>query len=171
MKKAKFSIASLAGLALSAALTLGASSAAQAFDGDDDIFWSVTMSSPGVRVGMSNAPVVVQPPIHVHPRPVYMPPPRVVYMPPPPPPRYYGYGHPGYYGRDIHRGHGRWDDRHDRNDRHARNDHRDGFNVYRRGDDGPRGGQHGGPRGHERGGDRGQPQPQGRAQPPLMMGR
>jgi len=101
---AKFSVKSLAGLACVAALALGASSAAQAHG--DDIFWSIGMSSPGVQIGMSNAPVVVQPPVIYAPAPVIYAPRPVIYSPPPPVYRVY----PGYYGR------GRWAERHERDD-------------------------------------------------------
>lgn len=114
----KISVSTLASVACVAALTLGASGAAQA---QDNVFWSIGMSSPGVQVGMSNAPmVVVRPPVYVQPRPVYVVPRQVVYMPPQP--VYYGYSgwgrghneHVGYRGygyrgeqRFEHRGDGR----------------------------------------------------------------
>lgn len=117
---------SLAALALTATLGLGASGAAQA----GDVFWSIGVAQPGIQIGVSNlppAPVIVAPPVVVHPRPVYVPPPRVVYVPPRP--VYYGYGY----------GYGRWD-RHD----HGRGDDRRGY-AYR---DDRRGGRdlHGDPR-------------------------
>lgn len=117
MKKSTVQLGRLAGLALTAVLTLGASGAAQA--DQDDIFWSIAMSSPGVRVGVSNGPVLV------HPAPVYMPPPRVVYLPPPPVyrvhPGYYSYG----YGHDHYRGHWKHKRKHDDHDRRDRRDHYD----------------------------------------------
>lgn len=125
----KISVSTLASVACVAALTLGASGTAQA---QDNVFWSIGMSSPGVRIGMSNAPVVVvqhpvyvQPrPVYVQPRPVYVVPRQVVYMPPQP--VYYGYSgwerghneHGGYRGhgyrseqRFEHRGDGRGEGR------------------------------------------------------------
>jgi len=121
----KISVSTLASVACVAALTLGASGAAQA---QDNVFWSIGMSSPGVRIGMSNAPtVVVRPPVYVQhapvyvqPRQVYVVPRQVVYMPPQP--VYYSYSgwgrghneHGGYRGhgyrgeqRFEHRGDGR----------------------------------------------------------------
>jgi hypothetical protein len=146
--KAKTSIAALA---LLAALGLGASSAAQAGHEDMDVFWSIAMSQPGIRIGVSNmpaAPVVVHERHHVHERPVYVPPPRVVHLPPHPVYR----AHPGYYGHAYgqRHGHGRdhWNDRHDRRDdrHHGRHDDRGrGEHHAQRGGD--RG--HGGGRGPE----------------------
>jgi hypothetical protein len=101
----KFSVSTLASVACVAALTLGASGAAQA---QDDIFWSIGMASPGVRIGISNAPaVVVQPPIYVQPRPYYVVPRPVVYMPPPPVVYGYpGWGHRFQGGHEGYRGYG-----------------------------------------------------------------
>ncbi|MDP3702604.1 MAG: hypothetical protein Q8R72_17025 [Hylemonella sp.] len=147
--KAKSSIAALA---LLAALGLGASSAAQAGHEDMDVFWSIAMSQPGIRIGVSNvpaAPVVVHERHHVYERPVYVPPPRVVYLPPHPVHRV----HPGYYGHGHGYGHGRghWNERHDRrDDRHQgrRDDRGRGeHHAQRGGDRGDRG--HGGGRGPE----------------------
>jgi hypothetical protein len=108
-------------LACVAVLTLGAAGAAQA---QDDVYWSIGMSAPGMQVGVSNAPaVVVQAPVYVHaqppvyvPAPVYVQP-RTVYVAPrtvyyaPAYPLYYG--HPGNgWGRgdrgehEGYRGHG-----------------------------------------------------------------
>jgi hypothetical protein len=92
----------------------------------DDVYWSVGVQSPGVQVGVSNAPpapVYVQRP---RPRPIYVQPaPVVVY----PAPVYYGqpsrivyvdqwavpigrdYDHRGRRGK--HRGHGHGHDRDD----------------------------------------------------------
>lgn len=126
----QFSASSLAGVALVAALTLGASGAAQAHG--DDIYWSIGMSSPGVQIGMSNGPTVVmqppvyvqQAPVYVQPRPYYVAPRPVVYMPPQP--VYFGYPgwgrrhgeHEGYRGygyrgeeRFEHDRGGRWEGR------------------------------------------------------------
>jgi len=139
-------LAKLAGLALSAALTLGASGAAQAQDAD--IFWSINMSSPGVRVGISNEQVLGLPPVHVHPYPVYVPPPRVVYTPiyrSYPYYRGYGHDHGHHYGHDKHRKHESRHWGHDRDERHARGDHYRG-----RGDD--HRGRGGDERGHGDGG-------------------
>jgi len=89
---AKFSISSLAGVAVVAALTLGASGAAQAHG--DDIFWSIGMSSPGVRIGVSNAPVIyAPPPVVVVPRPVVYGAPMPVYYSYPQFRRHRGWGH------------------------------------------------------------------------------
>lgn len=124
---------SIAALALVAALGLGASSAAQAGHDDVDVFWSIAMSQPGIRIGISNAPA----PVVVHER-YYLPPPRVVYVPAHPVYRV----HPGYYGHgDGYRhGHGRGHDHwRDRDDRH-----------FGRHDDRGRGEHHA-----QRGGDRG----------------
>lgn len=93
--KAKTSVKALAALACAAALTLGASGAAHAHG--DNIYWSIGVASPGVHVGVANAPPVV-----MHPPVVYMPPPRpVVYMPPAP--VYYG-PPPGWRHQHHHRG-------------------------------------------------------------------
>ncbi len=137
----------LAALALTAGLALGLSRPAHA--GGADVFWSVTMSSPGVHVGVANGPVVVRERVyvprvvHAHPPVVYAPP-RVVHVPP-----RVVYGHPGHPGR--HHGHyqGRGHDRHDRHDWH-RHDRRD-----RDDDRGERHGRDRGDRGDHRGGDHG----------------
>ena len=123
---AKFSISSLAGVAVVAALTLGASGAAQAHG--DDIFWSIGMSSPGMQIGVSNAPVIVQPAV------IYAPPAVVVA----PRPVVYGAPMPVYYGYPQVRRHRGWG--HERREWEDRDDDR----GYRRG-------------GYERGGyDRGE---------------
>ena len=76
--KSNISVPALATLTCVAVLTLGASGAAQA---QDDVYWSIGMSAPGMQVGVSNAPtVVVRPPMYVLPPPVYVP--RVVYESP-----------------------------------------------------------------------------------------
>jgi len=94
--KANSSFKALGALACVAALTLGASGAAQAHG--DNIYWSIGVASPGVQVGVASAPpVVAYPPV------VYMPPPRpVVYMPPAP----VYYGPPPGWRHHHHRG---WD--------------------------------------------------------------
>lgn len=95
----KFSASILASVACAAALTLGASGAAQAQQ--DNVFWSIGMSSPGVQIGVSNAPTVyvqppiyVQAPVYVQPRPVYVAPRPVYYVPR----QQVYYGYPGYSG-------------------------------------------------------------------------
>lgn len=103
----------LAAMASVAALTLGAGSAAQAHE---NIYWSVGIASPGVSVGVANAPpmpvypsMYVQPyPVVVAPRPVYYAAPAPVYYGPPP-----GWRHRHGHGwRGEHGGHwgGRRDD-------------------------------------------------------------
>lgn len=97
------------GLAL-AALAAGAwaaSTAGSLAHARSDVYWSIGVHSPGVAVGVSNAPPVyhVSPPVYYAPRPVYYTPPPVYYAPRPvvvyPQPVY----RPGW-------GHGpRWDDR------------------------------------------------------------
>ena len=125
------------------ALSVGASKAHAR-----DVYWSVGVDSPGVSVGVSNAPpprVVVHPrpvyveqapvvvyPGHRHPRPVYVAPAPVVYVG--------DYGYPGdrHYRHDRHSRweerrrarHERWD-RHHRHDRHDRHDKRDKHRGYR----------------------------------------
>ena len=71
-----FSTRSLAAGALALA-SWGMTGLAQA----DEVYWSVGVSSPGVRVGVANAaPVMVMPqPVYQQPRPVYREPPRPVY--------------------------------------------------------------------------------------------
>lgn len=152
MKFTRVSIAKLAALALTSALALGATTAAQA---NDDIFWSIAMSSPGVRVGVSNAPaapvVVHERHVYAPPPPVYAPHPRVVVLPPHPVYRV----HPGYYGHRVHaERHARWEDRrerwHERHDRYDRHERREHFGDRHGRDDGPRGRGygHGGPEAH-----------------------
>ncbi len=102
---------------------LGSAGMAQA----RDVYWSVGVGSPGVAIGVGNAPpayyappVYMQPaPVYVQPRPVYVQP-HPVYMQPPAyygpprgyrPARYY-YGPPGHhkhYKKSRHR-HRHWDD-------------------------------------------------------------
>lgn len=113
-----WAIAAAAALGLAA---LGAAGVAQA----GDVFWSVGVSSPGIAVGVANAPpvyyqpapvyyqpapVYVQPaPVYVQPRPVYLRPAPVYYAPAPvyqagwaPPGRAYGW-HKKHHHHD-------WDD-------------------------------------------------------------
>ncbi len=89
--------------------SLGTASVAHA----GNVFWSVGIASPGVQVGVANAPVYHQPaPVYVQPAPVYYQPAPVYYQPAPvyyrPAPVYRaGYVTPvinGYYYG--HRGHG-----------------------------------------------------------------
>jgi hypothetical protein len=91
-----------------------------------DVHWSIGVNSPGVVVGVSNAPPVYYapppvyygpPPVYYAPRPIYYGPPPVYYAPRPvyrsgwgPAPRWDGHRH----------GH-RW---HDRGDRYDRGDRR-----------------------------------------------
>ena len=127
------SVRAMAALAAVGATALGASGAAQA----RDVFWSVGVASPGVQVGVSNAPpVVYQRPVFV-PQPVYYGQPQVVYTQPQvvytqpqvvyqPQPYYVqsAWAAPVYYpgwGARQHWRHGRWD----------RGDERRGFNDGR----------------------------------------
>lgn len=112
---------SLAALALLATLGLGASGAAQAHGGD--VYWSIGMFSPGVTVGVSNAPVVVMQPPVVY-APVVVAPRPVLY--PAPVPVYYGYP-------QFRRHHG-WG--HERREWEDRDDDRDDRDYRRGGDDG-----------------------------------
>lgn len=112
---------------------------------NDDVYWSVGVTSPGVVVGVGNTPPPR--PVVVYPQPVvvHQPVPVVVQQP-------YPYGHPVvvhprpvvYQGW----GHGpRWDDRHDRRRwKHHRHDHHDHAHQdrYDRWDEGDRrgGGEH-----------------------------
>lgn len=106
------------------ALAAGALGMAGVAQARSDVYWSIGVGSPGVSVGVSNAPpvyyapqpVYVQPaPVYVRPRPVYVTPPayyappRVIYRPAP-----VYYGPPGHYKqqkkwRKKHRHHGDWD--------------------------------------------------------------
>ena len=82
------SLSSLVVAASVALATLGMVGSAQA----QDVFWSLGLSSPGVRVGVSNAlPMVVRPtyqpvyqPVYQESYPVYAAPQPVVYMRPSP---------------------------------------------------------------------------------------
>ena len=112
-----------------AALTLACAGAASA----QDIFWSIGMSSPGVQVGVSNAPpvvvypqpVVVHRPMVVAPRPVVVQSQPVIYvqsaavMLPPKRLEYREWRHGHDHGR--HRGWDRGDRDFERHDR--RGDH------------------------------------------------
>lgn len=94
-----------------------------------DVYWSVGVDSPGVSVGVSNAPppprvVVVRPrPVYVEPAPVvvysdYYPRPRPVYVERPQVVYVEDYGY-REYRRDRHSRWDRHDRRHDRHDRHG----------------------------------------------------
>lgn len=111
------------------AFTLGAG-AAQARG--DDVYWSVGVSSPGVSVGVSNAPppraVVVQPqPVVIHhPAPVVIHQPYPYVRPVvvhPRPVVYHGWDHRHDRRHWKHRHHDRYD-RYDRDDHHGRGDDR-----------------------------------------------
>ncbi len=89
---------------LSAAGLLGAATLAHADGGRYDsaeVYWSIAMAQPGLRVAVTNAPMapvwVGYGPVHYHihrPAPVIVPPPQVVVLPPPPPPGWHhGHGH------------------------------------------------------------------------------
>jgi hypothetical protein len=127
---------SLAALAVLATLGLGASGAAQAHGGD--VYWSIGMSSPGVVVDVSNAPVVMQPPVVYAPAPVVVAP-RPVYYPQP----VYRVVYPGYY-QGGYGGYGRWQGRRDWDDdrwegrreyrEHDRGEHRGWGEGERRGE-------------------------------------
>lgn len=107
-----------AALSMATGLWALAAGQAQARGSHDDVYWSVGVNSPGVSVGVSNAPpVVVQPrPVVIHqPAPVVVQPAypypyvRPVVVHPRPVVYYGGYGP-------------RWDDRHER--RHWKHKHR-----------------------------------------------
>ena len=66
------------------ALPLGLATLGAAHARGNDVYWSVDVGSPGLSVGVGNAPRVYAPPVYV------APPPVVVYEPP--------YGGP-YYGQ------------------------------------------------------------------------
>lgn len=92
-----------------------------------DVHWSIGVNSPGVVVGVSNAPPVyygpppvyyAPQPIYYAPRPVYYGPPPVYYAPRPvyrsgwgPAPRWEGHRHGHRHGHDGRRGHDRRDGR------------------------------------------------------------
>lgn len=129
--QARSTWARVLGLA-SVAATAWALSASPAQARNDDVYWSVGVNSPGVAVGVSNAPpprpVVVYPqPVVVHqPAPVFIHQPYPYVRPVvvhPRPVVYQGWG----YGP-------RWDDRHER--RHWKHHHRHGHHDrYGRDDD------------------------------------
>ena len=97
---------------------------AQARGGHDDVYWSIGVNSPGVVVGVSNAPTVVYSypsygyPVYYEPRPVVVYPRPVVVHPRPVVVHSYPvYGHPQWHGhrghkhwKKHHRGHRHWDD-------------------------------------------------------------
>ncbi len=99
--------------------------ATQAQARGNDVYFSIGVNTPGVAVGVSNAPPVYYAPRPVYhaPRPIYYAPPPVYYVPP-----------PAYYApRPIYRsqwGHGpRFDDR-----RHGHgHGHRGGHRGHRHG--------------------------------------
>ena len=107
-----------------------------------DVYWSVGVESPGVSVGVSNAP---PPRVVVHPRPVYVEQaPVVVYADRYRPRPVYVERAPVVIVRDRgyhHDRHSRWEerrrarherwDRHHRHDRHDRHDKRDKHRGYR----------------------------------------
>lgn len=121
---------------------------AQARGGHDDVYWSIGVNSPGVAVGVSNAPPPRPVVVHTQPVVIHQPAPVVIHQPYPYPyvrpvvvqPRpviYQGWG----YGP-------RWDDRHDRRHwkhrHHDRYDHDGRYDRDDRRDDDERG------RGHRR---------------------
>lgn len=110
----------IATLAAGAWALSGIATQAQA-RGGNDVYWSIGVNSPGVAVGVSNAP-----PVYYAPRPIYYAPRPIYYAPPPvyyaPPPAYYA-PRPVYRS---HWGHGpRWDDR--------RHGHKHGHRGHRHG--------------------------------------
>ncbi|MGE0100497.1 MAG: hypothetical protein AB7S86_19325 [Hydrogenophaga sp.] len=78
----------------------------------NDVYWSIGVNSPGVAVGVSNAPPVYYAPRPVYhaPRPIYYAPPPVYYAPPPvyyaPRPVYRSYWGHGPRFDDRRHGHG-----------------------------------------------------------------
>ena len=84
---------------------LGFAGAAQA---GNEVYWNVGVGSPGVQLGVSNAPPVYYQPVYVQPYPVYVAPPQVVYVRPAP-----IYVAPTYYGPGWGHGH-----RHHKKDRY-----------------------------------------------------
>ena len=121
------------------ALSAGASQA----HARGDVYWSVGVDSPGVSVGVSNAP---PPRVVVHPRPVYVEQAPVVVYP--------GHRHPRPYyvapSRVVVVGdHGYRGDRHYRHDRHSRWEERHRARHERRMErEERRHGHHGHHRGH-----------------------
>ena len=134
-RRSGYGVAAAAVLAVAA---LGATGAAQA----GGVFWSLGVDSPGLALGLSNAPpVYVAPqPVYVQPQPVYLQPQGYYVQPAPvyeqrrpvvvaPYPVYRaGWVRPGYYG-DGWRGREQWRDHRGREDRHDHRgheyDHRD----------------------------------------------
>lgn len=115
--------------------------------GQDDVYWSIGVQSPGVSVGVSNAPpprqVVVQP----QPVVIYQPAPVVVHRPHMYPHQPYPYVRPVVVQPQpvvVHPGWGygpRWDDRHDRRHWKQRQHRHDRWDRDDRDDD-RRGGGH-----------------------------
>ena len=104
-------LSALLGSAALALVLVSVTSTAQA----QDVYWSLGMSSPGVQLGMSNAPpMMVQPmyPVIRQPQPVYVMPAPVVYVQGPPvyrvqpPYAQVGWQQP-VYGWGRRHGHGR----------------------------------------------------------------
>lgn len=119
------------GLAI-AALAAGAwaLSAGNAQARGDDVYWSIGVNSPGVSVGVSNAPTVVVHPrpvmVHQYPVMVHQPYPYVVGRPVVvvPQPVYYQpvRGHGPRWDERRARQHHKWHKRHERQERHAYRD-------------------------------------------------
>ncbi len=122
------------GLATLAAAAWGLSAgSAQARGSQDDVYWSIGVNSPGVSVGVSNAPppreVVVRPrPVVIHqPAPVVIQQPYAYVRPVvvhPRPVVYHGWGHGPRWDDRRHWQHRHHHDRYDRDDRHGRGDDR-----------------------------------------------
>lgn len=139
-------VRALSALGLAAGVWALSAGASNAHAGD--VYWSVGVQSPGVQLGVSNAPPA---PVYVH-----RPRPQAVYVQPTPVVVYPGYRHvrqvrevvpvvrepvvvyqnaPQYvvvdpWGARVGRGHGGRRDRHDGNDRYDRHD-RDDRNDWR----------------------------------------
>jgi hypothetical protein len=106
------------------ALSAGAWALSGTAHARDNIHWSIGINSPGVSVGVSNAPTVVYSypsygyPVYYEPRPVVVYPRPVVVHPRPVVVHSYPvYGHPQWHGhrghkhwKKHHRGHRHWDD-------------------------------------------------------------
>ena len=107
------------GLAM-VALAAGAWALSGTAQARDNVYWSVGVNSPGVTLGVSNAPTVVY--SHSYPSygyPVYAPRPVVVYEPRPvvvhrylvyAEPRWHGHKHHKHWRKHHKHGHDRWDD-------------------------------------------------------------
>lgn len=98
------------------ALAAGAWALSGTAQARDNIHWSIGINSPGVSVGVSNAPTVVYSypsyghPVYYEPRPVVVYPRPVVVHPRPVVVHSYPvYGHPHWHG---HRGHKHWKKHH-----------------------------------------------------------